>query len=324
MKNRRKIFFRADAGNEIGYGHFIRSLTLADMLNEEFDCTFFTQTPTMYQKEEVAKVCRLIELPSDERKFQLFLDCLCGDEIVFLDNYFFTPEYELKVKNKGCKLVSLAPYHVHHYSDILINYIEKDLSKYSVENYTTILCGLEWVIVREPFRQKRVTADRSKNAITICFGGTDQFRLTEKTILYLKDKYPLYELNVIASSTIGVERIDKLILDGVMVHIDISAQKIAEIFDFSSFAILSSSTVCCEALSRDTSVLAGYYVDNQVDIYNLFCSQNLIYPLGSLKDSNYLNVLDKALLSRRKTDNPCLDYAGQKEKYIEVFKSLCK
>ena len=30
MTDRRKIFFRADAGPEIGYGHFIRTLTLAE------------------------------------------------------------------------------------------------------------------------------------------------------------------------------------------------------------------------------------------------------------------------------------------------------
>ena len=30
MINRRKIFFRADAGLEIGYGHFIRTLALAE------------------------------------------------------------------------------------------------------------------------------------------------------------------------------------------------------------------------------------------------------------------------------------------------------
>mgnify|MGYP006872109998 CR=1 FL=1 len=33
-----KIYFRADAGAEIGYGHFIRTLALADMLKDDFSC----------------------------------------------------------------------------------------------------------------------------------------------------------------------------------------------------------------------------------------------------------------------------------------------
>ena len=52
MLNKRKIYFRADAGPEIGYGHYIRSLALADMLKDDFDCTMFTQTPTEYQYNE--------------------------------------------------------------------------------------------------------------------------------------------------------------------------------------------------------------------------------------------------------------------------------
>ena len=36
-----KIYFRADASATIGYGHFIRTLALADMLKDDFDCTFF-------------------------------------------------------------------------------------------------------------------------------------------------------------------------------------------------------------------------------------------------------------------------------------------
>lgn len=54
-----KIYFRADAGAEIGYGHFIRSLALAYMLKDDFDCTFFTVEPTPYQIGEMEKVCKL-------------------------------------------------------------------------------------------------------------------------------------------------------------------------------------------------------------------------------------------------------------------------
>ena len=68
-----KIYFRADAGAEIGYGHFIRTLALADMLKDDFSCVFVTQAPTIYQKSEVAKVCELVEVPATEEKFRLFL-----------------------------------------------------------------------------------------------------------------------------------------------------------------------------------------------------------------------------------------------------------
>ena len=77
-----KIYFRADAGAEIGYGHFIRTLALADMLKDDFSCVFVTQAPTIYQKSEVAKVCELVEVPATEEKFRLFLDMLNADSCV--------------------------------------------------------------------------------------------------------------------------------------------------------------------------------------------------------------------------------------------------
>lgn len=46
MVSYKKIYFRADASAQIGYGHFIRTLAIADMLKSEFDCTFFTVSPT--------------------------------------------------------------------------------------------------------------------------------------------------------------------------------------------------------------------------------------------------------------------------------------
>ena len=83
-----KICFRADAGVNIGYGHFIRSLALADMLKEEFDCVFYTAEPTPYQIGELQKVCSYASLP-EATKFEAFLACLNGTEIVVLDNYFY-------------------------------------------------------------------------------------------------------------------------------------------------------------------------------------------------------------------------------------------
>ena len=75
--SRKRIYFRADADAQIGYGHFTRTLALADMLREYFDCTFFTQPPSEYQQREAEKICSLVALPSDNSKFEKFLNyCL--------------------------------------------------------------------------------------------------------------------------------------------------------------------------------------------------------------------------------------------------------
>ena len=70
---KQRIYFRADAGREIGYGHFIRTLALADMLKDDFDCVFVTQSPTAYQQAEVSGVCPLVGLPATDARFGMFL-----------------------------------------------------------------------------------------------------------------------------------------------------------------------------------------------------------------------------------------------------------
>ena len=103
----KKIYFRADAGADIGYGHFIRSLSLASILKDKFECALFTQTPSAYQLKEAEGVCPLVSLPSTQEKYTLFLDRLDGDEIVVLDNYFYDVQYQKAIKEKGCSLVCI-------------------------------------------------------------------------------------------------------------------------------------------------------------------------------------------------------------------------
>ena len=83
---KRKIYFRADASATIGYGHFVRTLALADMLKNDFDCTFFTSSPSAYQIEEMGKVCNHISL-NEETKFEDFINLLEGDEIQHHDHH---------------------------------------------------------------------------------------------------------------------------------------------------------------------------------------------------------------------------------------------
>ena len=318
---KKRIYFRADANIEIGYGHFIRTLALADMLKDNFECVFFTTDPTDFQIKELEKVCRYIALKDNAGKFQSFLDCLDGDEIVFLDNYFFTSEYEMKIKEKGCKLVVLARPDKHHFADIVLNFVETDFSGFSVEPYTKIILGLQWTILREPFRNSLDYKSIRSNRIILSFGGTDQFSLTEKFIELLKGR----DLAIICTSKIAEERRISFEQSGCIVYTDITPDVIADIFHHSNCAILSSSSICLEALACGCKVFAGYYVENQQSFYNILLERNFIVGLGDLmrfEDISFMSELD-SYISTDDTSNIPIDFSRQKEQYIELFEELC-
>lgn len=179
----KKIYFRADASATIGYGHFIRTLALADMLKDDFDCTFFTCHPTSYQVSEIEKVCPFVTL-QEETHYDDFLSYLQGDEIVVLDNYFFTTDYQRAIKEKGCRLVCIDDMHDKHYvADVVINHGLTDESLFDKEDYMQLCLGYDWALLREPFLRPLPIRHSNKNAssVTVCFGGSD--KITSPAIL---------------------------------------------------------------------------------------------------------------------------------------------
>lgn len=285
MPNKRKIVFRADAGSEIGYGHFIRTLALADMLKEDFECVFFSQTPTEYQQREAENICPLVELPSDESKYELFLNQLQGNEIVVLDNYYYTTNYQQAIKAKGCNLVCIDDMHDKHYvADTVINHGVDDVNLFDVEDYTRLCLGYSYALLRKPFTDTLAIAKHKKSTVVVCFGGTDIHNLTKYYVEQLI-KCPWFE-QIIAVVGDGYQYKDELShFPKTEVHSRLSAQQMADLFRNAESVVCAASTTAYEALACGARVYAGWYVDNQQDFYKHLCYSKAIVPLGYLLEN---------------------------------------
>lgn len=317
-----RLFLRADASETIGFGHFIRTLALADMLKDEYDCTFFTQTPNEYQKGEVYKVCKLIELPSDDTKFDIFLKYLTGEEIVVLDNYFYTSEYELSIKNRGCKLISIGTNDRHYYSDAVINFTKLQPSDFSAESYTRLCLGLEWTLLRKPFYEKETI---EKEGVVICIGGTDQYSFLELFYDTINKAYPYIPLTIIATDRIGRQRIDSFKNNKIDLQLNLSAEEMAHQFAKADIAIVSASSVAIEALSQSVNVIAGYYVDNQINIYHTLLKEGYIWGIEDFKgidiEAKMINSIEEILEGKRMKE---FKASNTVHKYRQLFSELCK
>lgn len=298
MVNKRRICFRADAGAEIGYGHFIRTLALADILKDDFECVFYTQSPTEYQRREAEKVCKLVVLPADDSRFELFLDSLRGDEIVVLDNYFYTTDYQRVIKAKGCKLVCIDDMHDKHYvADAVVNHGFAEEADFSKEEYTQIYTGPQYAMLRSSFFKVDEAVKRKDNEWVVCFGGSDQGDYTGKTVnlLKLRDDNP----KIVAVVGDGYQHIQQLNETGVEVKQMLSANEMAVLFRSAGNVVCSASSVCYESLACGCKVYAGYYVDNQRYLYENLKQKGYIIPLGELRQGNW----DALLQSDRKETN---------------------
>lgn len=312
--SKRKIYFRADASADIGYGHFVRTLALADMLKDDFECVFVTQSPTDYQRLEVSKVCALAEVPATDKKFGMFLELLQGDEIVVLDNYFYNTDYQRKIKAKGCRLVCIDDMHDKHYvADVVINHGLNNPFLFDIETYTKLCLGIQWALLRKPFLDISKKSSSTVNNIVISVGGADPYNLNASIVESIKGKMKYDKLLVIAGVASKIEA-----QADVEVYRNLSALEIVDLFKRAKIGIFSSSTICIEALASGLTVFSGYYVNNQKGFYQYLLDCHYAFGLGYLlkmplilpEKVDFVSRFDRSVIR------------GVTERYIHLFKKL--
>lgn len=316
---RRKIYFRADAGKEIGYGHFIRTLALADMLKDDFDGVFVTQAPTDYQRAEVAKVCPLVELPATNEKFPMFLNMLRGDEIVVLDNYFYDTDYQRAIKTKGCKLVCIDDIHDKHYvADVVINHGLSDKTLFDVEPYTRLCLGLGWALLRRPFWQKGSFVSERKGVL-VCLGGSDPCRITDRILSVLLN-IGVLDIKVVMGDMACLNG-DYQKVEGIHMMNRLSADEMRMAMCSSKLCIVPASSLCIEAMSCHVPVMTGYYVDNQKEFYDAINAGHHVMPLGNLLSVTESHI-KIAIEKMAELQQPPMNLLTTKENYIQLFEML--
>lgn len=314
----KKIYLRADASADIGYGHFIRTLALADMLKDDFDCIFFTCHPTSYQVSEMEKVCPFIIL-QEETHFDEFLSCLQGNEIVVLDNYFFTTDYQRSVKQKGCTLVCIDDMHDKHYvADVVINHTLTDALLFDVEPYTKLCLGFGWALLRKPFLEaakKRHASTNRIEKVAICFGGSDEY---DNTGLFIRKMLQMGGVKSI-SAVVGdayQHKYSKLDDRRVRYCSCLTADEMASLFCDVDLVICSASSVCIEALACGPTIAIGWYVDNQMAFYDLLVNQGIAIPLSHIEQCLQQAVSIKTI----RNEGIINDHIRQQ--YINLFRTL--
>lgn len=311
--DKRTVIFRADGGPSIGMGHFIRTLSLAEMLNEHFYCVFATRQPNQYQIGEIEKICHdRFDLPDDDSHFELFLDYLNGDEIVILDNYYFTTEYQKTIKAKGCRLVCVDDIHeIHFVGDIVINHAEgiKE-TDYSVETTTKLLLGYKYALLRTSFlriareiqKLQNGKHEKAKSAL-ICLGGSDSHEIIQKAANAFLN-------NPIIKTIHLVSQIDQSILENplnkdIHTYWNLDENQMAHLMREVDIGFIPASTLSIEACACRVPFLCGWFVENQKEIYNSIVDNNLgigVGDLNSIGESDIYFSISEILLTKKSSD----------------------
>lgn len=322
----RTIIFRADGGSSIGMGHFIRTFALAEMLKDDFNCVYATQSPSDYQIYEISSVCHeRIDLPADETHFEVFVDQLQGDEIVVLDNYYFSTDYQYKIKKKGCSLVCIDDMHNQHFvADIVINQSPGARGKnYSIEKYTKLLLGFDYALLRSAFTNNSISETKKRYSLLVIMGGADPLRLTPPII----KKLCLMKWDLPIAVVYSGDEIDNV--DNIIKFKDLSAEEIAGLMCQSQIGLFPASTVSIEACACRLPFVTGYFIENQELFYSSLINNNL--AIGVNRFDTNLQALPRVVTNlynnkalQKKMINHQIEALDRKAKarFIEMFHGL--
>lgn len=298
--------FRADAGQQIGWGHLMRCIAVAQMTESEFDIHFYCLTiPYKIGKELRAHGFGLHQINHEDE----FLEKLDDHDLVILDGYEFKETYQRKIKNTGCKLIYIDDMiKEHQVADLVINHApDVSEAEYTGEKYTRYLLGPDYALVRQPFlnANKNSIVDHS---LLICFGGSDAKNLTLKTLDIAVKIGSFNQIHVVTGGSYRfLESITELTYPNVHHHHDLDANGMAKVLATCSHAIVPASGILYECLAAGLTSAAGYYVENQIRIYEGFLkSQTIIDAMDFNADAIVAAVFELSTISNLQT-KPVID-----------------
>ncbi len=313
LQKKAKVYFRADGNAKIGLGHIFRSLALAEMLAQDFDCHFIIKSPLENIKKELFKysvaVTTLNDSISNINEANILATDLQKDSILVLDGYHFDTAYQRAFKEKKHKIVCIDDIHAYPFlADAIINHAGGVTEQYYKALPTTqFYLGLAYALLRKPFREaaKNKKVEKKDN-IFICLGGADP---NNDTLRVLETMASIGEKSVIhlvlGGAYLHEATLQKFISKNhltIKVYQQLSAEKMVHLMNKCARAITPPSTISYEYLSTGGTLYLKKIAENQNDIYNYFTVQKFAldfethYPKGEVltlkEQETYSSILD--------------------------------
>lgn len=289
------VFFRADANSQIGWGHIVRCMALADILiqdkNSIFECVFLVQNPSVILQNQIKEKFDLIILEETtdflEEAHFITQNYLQNNSIIILDHYQIQTEYQRIVKdNSSAKIVCIDDMHSWHFlADVVINHGGKiNDGNYSCESYTKLLLGTEYALLRQPFLEAAKTKREIKKieTIFICFGGADIYNLTEQAVALVINFDAIKKINVVITGDSYSKQLHNLVSknSSICLYQNLDAQQMANLMQKSDLAFAPASSLSLELLATQSFVILGQSADNQMAIYQELISYPQIKGIG--------------------------------------------
>lgn len=276
-----QLFFRADGNAQIGLGHVMRCLSLADMLRGDFSMRFALANPSVEVRVLIEKAgITLIELPETDTEIA-FLNSIQPDTIVVLDGYSFDAAFQRKVRERAKKLVFIDDLaEGNQVADVLINHAggvtETD---YEAESYTQFYLGPQYALLRPEFLQPGGFGEPPADGpIFVSFGGADTGNVSLTALKAIQQVDAHLSVHLI----LGLFHPGRVTIDAfqnqlpnLTIRQNLTATQMGDELQQCSLAITACSTIAYEVCAINRPLITVVTADNQARLAQFLSEEKL-------------------------------------------------
>lgn len=297
-----RFFFRADGNSVIGWGHIMRSLSIASAAcNDDAECFFVCADAKMKALIE-SRGFRVFVLDSDytimndEIKNLVKLLKLYKPDYMFIDSYYVSNEYFSKI-NSFTRLVYIDDVYTFPYNvNYLINYnIDATEQKYYELYHNRVLpylmIGPRYTPLRSEFKYIKSRTRERVSDVFVSVGGSDRLRFVIRIIYELLNDSELtdgmkYHF-IIAGDELEKKEIYNLAqkYDWILLYENVN--NMAEIMCSCDVAISAAGNTIYELCACGIPTITYILADNQIDSADEFERRGIMISAGDIRKQDY-------------------------------------
>jgi len=296
ITGKRGLVLRADANTQMGIGHLMRCLALAQAWQAQGGkAVFICASESLRQRlsDEGFQVIALERPYPDPADWALTSQVLAAHPgaWVALDGYHFDPSYQLRIKEAVHPLLVIDDMaHLdHYYADVVLNQnIHAAQLDYACEPYTRLLLGTRYVLLRRefwPWRGWQREVPEVARKVLVTLGGSDPDNLTLTVIRALQrvDVDGLEVVAVVGGSNPHFQELEAAIRyspSGGTIRLVRNVTHMPELMAWADVAVSAGGSTCWELAFMGLPGLALILANNQRPVTTGLDAAGVVINLG--------------------------------------------
>jgi UDP-2,4-diacetamido-2,4,6-trideoxy-beta-L-altropyranose hydrolase len=308
MKN---IIIRCDSSYEIGTGHLMRTLVLANQIKKHFNIIYVTKELSgnrnnLIYENSFLHVRLENSLQSIADKFE--------PSLIIVDDYSFSYEEEKELSKKYDVLIFDDEYKKHcakyvlNYSIVAYDEEYKDL----VPKKTNLLCGSRYTLFKKEFLQKKYEQKKIKK-ILIAMGGSDALNISKMIAISLHVKNKNLDIGIV--TTKANKNLKNLKDSRFSLHVNIS--DMASLIKSYDLIVTCASTSMLECIALKKPFIAIECANNQSFIASALSHYGFI--LKEFNKARFNRIFDKIESLHVKHKRLFLKYKFERAKLADMI-----